>query len=171
MTTTEIARALDGIEYDASMKDVAALAKESGIVICYGASDDLVEFEGAIHDETGGPGDVHLTDSGLLQRRCDDDSCPHELEIRKRSPRICAVRGAKDGPCWTFQTTIPHEKFKIMEDGEVFGVGVVFRLEDIPLKAAEVEEIRERVKAGTIPDVVAATLAGVLSVEIQGRKP
>jgi hypothetical protein len=36
-------------------------------------------------------------------------------------------------------------------------------------KAAEVEEIRERVKAGTIPDVVAATLAGVLSVEIQGR--
>jgi hypothetical protein len=37
-------------------------------------------------------------------------------------------------------------------------------------KAAEVEEIRERVKAGTIPDVVAATLAGVLSDEIQGRK-
>jgi hypothetical protein len=132
-TTAEIARALDGIEYDASMKDVAALAKESNIVICYGASDDLVEFEGAIHDETGGPGDVHLTDSGLLQWRCDDDRCPHELEIRKRSPRICAVWGAKDGPCWTFQTTIPHEKFKIMEDGDVFGVGIVFRFEDIPL--------------------------------------
>ena len=132
-TTKEIAEALDGIEYCSSMGDVAAMAKASGIVICYGASDDLVEFEGAIHDETGAPGVVHLTDTWILQRICDDDRCPHEIALRKSAPRIRAIWHDKDGPCWTFETAIPHEKFKMMEDGEEFCVGIVFRMTDIHL--------------------------------------
>ena len=49
-------------------KDVTAetekqIAKDSGLVIVYGASDDLMEFEGAIEDEIGCyDGDtIHIT--------------------------------------------------------------------------------------------------------------
>jgi hypothetical protein len=132
-TTKEIADALEGIEYGELMTDEAERAKASGLVICYGASDDLVEFEGAIEDETCGPGDVYLTDTGLFHGTCDSMGCPHEVKICAESPRIRAVWHDKDGPCWTLETTIPHETFKVMEDGDVFCEGIVFRLVDIPL--------------------------------------
>ena len=135
ITTKEIAQALDGREYGASISDVAKMAKAAGIVICHGASDDLVEFDGAFRDEVGGPGVVFLSPDGLLECKCDDDRCPHEIAAQKAAPRIVAFwcRHGNDGPAWTFETLIPHEKFKLMEDGEVFSEGIVFRMADIPL--------------------------------------
>jgi hypothetical protein len=141
-TTKEIAQLLDGIEYPPRIKDEAQLAKDASIVICYGASDDLVEFEGAFSDEASGPGEVYLQADGLLQRQCDDDRCPHEIAARKAAPRISAIWHDKDGPCWTFETSIPHETFRIMEDGEVSCVGIVFRVEDIHLGKAQAAEAK-----------------------------
>jgi hypothetical protein len=130
-TIQEIARLLDGSEYLHLPKETVRLARDSAIVICYGASDDLVEFDGALLDEEGGPGDVSLTEHGLYHRKCDDDRCPHELALQKSLPRIRAIWNDKDGPCWTFKTDIPHEKFRLMEDGEVFCEGIVFLLADV----------------------------------------
>ena len=41
-----------------------------------------------------------------------------------------AVWGA-GGVSWTFETDIPHETFNIYENGELFCVGIVFRMEDL----------------------------------------
>ena len=32
---------------------------------------------------------------------------------------------------WSYETDIPHETFKIWEDGELFCIGLVFSIEDI----------------------------------------
>ena len=39
------------------------------------------------------------------------------------------------GPCWTFETDIPHETFTIMEDGEPWCIGMVFSMKDLEVMA------------------------------------
>ena len=53
ITAKELAEKLNGRAYGDSFDDVKQEAKESGLVIVYGASDDLMEFDGAIYDEGG----------------------------------------------------------------------------------------------------------------------
>jgi hypothetical protein len=45
---------LDGVQYPPrGCDEVFEYAKDNGLVIVFGASDDLVELRGAIHDEVG----------------------------------------------------------------------------------------------------------------------
>lgn len=132
-TTKEIAKILNGMEYGNLSKDIVNAAKCSNIVICYGASDDLVEFAGAFDDEEYGPGKVYLSDVGLLEVKCGCEDCPHEKIRRENSPFIKAIwnDGESEGPAWTYETSIPHETFNIMEDGEVWCRGIVFKCSDV----------------------------------------
>jgi len=52
MTAAEFAEMLNGREYGNELtRNEEAMAKEYGLVVAYGASDDLMEFGGAICDE------------------------------------------------------------------------------------------------------------------------
>lgn len=54
MDKKELARLIDGREYGYEpFHDVRQTAKEAGLVIVSGASDDLMEFDGGIYDEGG----------------------------------------------------------------------------------------------------------------------
>jgi len=93
MTTKEWADKLNGREYGKEItRPEAQQAKEDGIVIVYGASDDLMEFEGAISDEIGayGRGEARVTQAGLFQEcECDDyekRKCSLLSEARKNTP-------------------------------------------------------------------------------------
>src|SRR6185312_16663666 len=69
METKELADRLTGSEYPLRItKEVKAAAKASGLVIVYGASDDLMEFDGAIYDEIGAYGgtEVWVDATGLV---------------------------------------------------------------------------------------------------------
>ena len=55
--------------------------------------------------------------------------CPYFAREREKAKTIKAVWHDKGGPCWTFETDIPHETFTVMEDGEPFCVGIVFSME------------------------------------------
>ena len=73
MTPKDIAERLDGIEYDgryfySEVDAVAKDAKKNSIVIVYGASDDLMEFEGAFRDELGAPCKVAVGRKGFFRR-------------------------------------------------------------------------------------------------------
>ena len=141
MTPKDIAKKLDGIEYDGALyikvAGAAADARKHGILIVYGASDDLMEFDGAFCDEIGAPRDVKFSQKGILQSW---DEIAHEDidEARKYFERereakwsIESLRCKEPGISWTFETDIPHETFNIMEDGEVFCRGIVFSLNDL----------------------------------------
>jgi hypothetical protein len=128
----EIAAQLNGSEYPLRIsKDISEAAKLAGVVIVYGASDDLMEFDGAIHDEIGAyeGATAYLTKDGLLQNECEDEDCPHFAKMKASAATIEALWD-NAGYSWTYKTSIPHATFEVVEDGEKYCRGVVFNLAD-----------------------------------------
>jgi|InofroStandDraft_1065614.scaffolds.fasta_scaffold41412_3 hypothetical protein len=133
MTAKELAIELNGREYGMEItKDEARQAADAGLVVAYGYSDDNVELRGAIDEEVGAYNGttVYITPDGVLQGPdCGQDDCPYFAREREKARTVKAVWHDKGGPCWTFETDIPHETFTVMEDGEPFCVGIVFSME------------------------------------------
>lgn len=135
MTAKELAEMLSGREVGEEIiwgeeRDI----KDAGLVVVYGYSDDNVELYGAINDEVGAYNGttVYLTPDGVLQEPdCGQDDCPYFAREREKAKTIKAVWHDKGGPCWTFETDIPHETFTVMENGEPFCVGIVFSMADV----------------------------------------
>lgn len=134
MNAKELAAQLNGAEYPLSIGSVIrSEAKAAGLVIVYGASDDLMEFDGAIHDEMGAyeGATAYLDSSGLLEDDCDNDECPHFEKMKAKAATIEALWDPGEGYSWKYQTAIPHETFEITEDGEPYCRGIVFALADV----------------------------------------
>lgn len=133
MTRDEAAATLNGNEYrDEGSRDLFKNMKEDGLVAVFGASDDLMEFRGAIDDEVGcsNGGTAYLTSSGLVANRCESDDCPYFIESRKKAATIEAIWD-RGGISWQYETEIPHSTFKIKEDGDDYCEGIVFALADV----------------------------------------
>ena len=142
MTPKVLADALNGVEYSATIhlhgSDLMKLAKGSGLVVAYGFSDDLLEFDGALYDEFGcyGGGTALVDADGLLPEfgsaSEDEDACRRYFERKPKARAIEAIwDGNADGYAWTLKTDIPHEVFAIVEDGEPFSRGIVFSLSSL----------------------------------------
>lgn len=108
MTLKEFAQMLDGREYGHEItKEEETLAKELGFVVVFGYSDDNAELRGAINDEIG------CFDGGVLEHEDLPDViyakwCDREIDY-----------------AWSYKTSIPHETFRIYEDGEYWCIGIV----------------------------------------------
>jgi hypothetical protein len=139
MTTKEIAKQLDGAEYPFDVpKGLAVQAKEAGIVIVCGASDDLMEFYGAFRDEVGAYDGttVTITPTGLQMSWQDVLETQSKDKIRawfasEGKGSVIEAIWDKDGYSFQYKTNIPHETFEVMEDGDTYCRGIVFRLEDL----------------------------------------
>lgn len=141
MNAKELADQLDGIEYPACLEPrMCDAAKDAGLVIVYGASDDLMEFEGAIRDEIGAyeGTTVQVDATGILadwDNIEDDDR--QDLDFmrdyfkREGGGRTIEAVWDRDGYSWTYKTDIPHETFEIVEDGEKYCRGIIFSLSDL----------------------------------------
>jgi hypothetical protein len=135
MTIDELAKWMNSKGYDPDIdKATEQRAKEAGLVIVFGASDDLIEFRGAISYEAGAPGDVAITKDGILQSTCGEgDECPYFLKIREKATTIEAVwNETPEGPTWSYKTTLPHDTFDLHDDEEFYCRGIVFSVADIP---------------------------------------
>ena len=133
MKCKELASRLDGIEYPVNIKpEMVREAKEAGLVIVFGASDDLMEFRGAIDDELGcfEGGTAYLNSAGLLHE-CDDEYCPHFKKLKEGAKTIDAIWGESPDLSWSYKTEIPHETFVVTEDGASYCRGIVFELSDV----------------------------------------
>lgn len=134
MTPETLAALLNGREYRNEMtREEEQAAKAAGLVVVFGASDDLVELRGAIYDEVGAyHGTSFRVDREGLKPAWDDidhedeDAC--ETYFRRKAVPFSEVRVV--GPPWLFFTSVLHSKFRVMEEGEVYGQGIVFRLAD-----------------------------------------
>ena len=139
MTKEEFAAGLDGVvSYGNELDDYARkTAKENGLVVVYGASDDLMEIDGAICDEADvyNGGTVYLDSDGILKcPDCEPElyNCPYYLQARKNAKWIAAVWCPKDSAAsWKYNTEIPHATFRVFEDGELYCIGIVFSVEDL----------------------------------------
>ena len=142
MTAKELAEMLDHREVGEEVewgeeRDI----KGAGLVVVYGYSDDNVEFSGAIDEEVGAyeGTTIYLTKDGLLEEPAcgiaENIECPYFIQVREKAQTIKAVWHDRGGPCWTFETDIPHETFTIMEDGEPWCIGIVFSMADLEVTA------------------------------------
>jgi hypothetical protein len=146
MTKESLANLLDGREYRKEIELVEVKqAKEAGLIVLYGASDDLLEAEGALNDEYSALNGVDLllftnpktseldgieTD---LVREMDD---PYEqvaaLESQKRGNVVSALWDPKGMDLsWFITTDLPHATFNIFEDGELCCRGIVLDVKDL----------------------------------------
>ena len=135
---------LTGREYrDEMSREEGRLASESGLIVIFGASDDLMEFRGVIHDEIGAydgttarlyrkkSGTINVMDEsryeeieGLL------DDFELEIQMWEVTAEWCP-NGNGEAPSWRITTDIPHTTFNIMEDGEVYCEGIVIDTKDL----------------------------------------
>lgn len=136
VTAKELAKMLDGAEYglDDCAKEIE-LAKENGLVIVYGASDDLMEFCGAIYDEADvyGGRTVRINKTGVVNQMAGECAlCPFYREAMAKFRAIKAV-WCPEGTdfTWIYETDIPHEVFRVLEDGEHYCLGIVFSIDDL----------------------------------------
>lgn len=139
MTRDELANLLNGREYAREIAtEECATAKANGLVVAFGASDDLAEFRGAIDDEAGaGEGTTVLVHAkGILpshEGRCECAFCGYESMAAKCAKihfRWCKTEDRS----WTIETDIPCSRFTIVKDSGPFSDGIVFNVSDLPTK-------------------------------------
>ena len=131
MTLKEFADKLTGRTYRCPQftKEEIELAKELGIVIVYGASDDLMIFAGAIDDDVDcfDGGIAYLDKFGLTENK--DLNERENLLVKSVKALWCEEKDEKDRLIsWTYQTDIPHETFEIKEDNDIYCRGIVFSI-------------------------------------------
>jgi hypothetical protein len=153
MTKEDAAALLNGFEYPAREIETHAKAlKEAGLVAVFGQSDDLMEFRGAIYDETDAYNGARvLIDSEGLIPTFDAVSDEGDEEMMaayfRRKPLGVAVEAIWSPDdleaSWLIRTEIPHATFGILEDGDLFCRGVVFALADATTPARNTSQIGE----------------------------
>ena len=141
MTKEELAAKLSGIDYPARQGipgEFIRAAQQAGLVILYGASDDLMEFEGARREEIGcwDGGFAYVDQAGVLpDPDCiDDEDSQVASDYHQRKPHakpIEALWCKEDGYSWTYKTEIPHATFEVVDGDEPYCRGIVFDLADL----------------------------------------
>ena len=125
MTKEDLAKYLDGCEYGMEFTSAtAAMAKASRLVIVYGSSDDLTEFDGFIRDEAGLGESFIVNGKVVCSHECNCDQCGWNEYVRG-GIRIVSDFGAAG---FTVTCSVPHAKFFVMEDGQKYGEGLVFQI-------------------------------------------
>ena len=132
MTAKELANLLDGREYWHELTGInLKTVCNSGLVIVYGESDDLVEFRGAINDEFGAWNGAILHMSADGEVVDDDDIRSYPMKQFKRS---VVVSWGKNNYSWFIDSDIPHETFTLYENEEPFCRGIIFDVKDIAMQ-------------------------------------
>lgn len=152
MTKEELAAKLNGSQYYDDLpkeKEIQAEAEASGLLIVYGASDDLVEFRGVFRDEVGafrGNDCIRVDKSGVIpnshiaadewsnDEEDDDDITFSKIQeyVKRREQSAVIVKAVWDseGYSWIIKTDTPHATFDIMEGNEKFCRGIVIDFKD-----------------------------------------
>lgn len=135
ITSKELAALLNGRGYGAEItQDESILAKVSNLVVVYGASDDLMEFDGAIYDEIGcyEGATVYLDSDGIITST-NEEVCPLCGYYDKATVGAKTIKAvwAEGEYLWQYITDIPHDTFEIFKSGGKHCKGIVFSMEDL----------------------------------------
>ncbi len=130
MNKEELAEKLNGIEYPMrGMRELCDGAKEAGLVVVVGYSDDGTSFYGAINEQISAWDDtvIFFTQAGLYIPACDDEACPHEQKL-KAECKIIKALWEREGYSWIYETDIPHACFDVVEGEDKYCRGIVFEI-------------------------------------------
>ena len=131
----EFAASLSGREYPFDLTErEQVLAKAAGLLVIFGASDDLAEVRGIDYDEFGAPRTLLIDAKGVLPDRDnieDDDALKDFFAREPLARKVEALWGAEDGYSWTYKTDVSHATFEIVEDGAPYCRGIVIDVVDL----------------------------------------
>ena len=155
ITKEELASRLNGRSYRNEITpEEERLAKDNHLVVVFGASDDLVELRGAIHDELG-MGSFYLTRNGVFESDCNEgDACPYyrrRLTAALQVGEVLAITprwggeemdkhtyAAMGKPTWCFESEQLEDNFAAFDvfdeydgDREYFCRGIVIDLNEV----------------------------------------
>lgn len=120
MTKEELAAKLDGRQYGSEITQAEAReAQEARLLVVYAASDDLLEFEGILADETSGPGEALVSFAGELLPEPDLD----EWQILKRYGVAEEVRDKRTKAIKIISQRTPFSGFEWFIDAH-YGTGI-----------------------------------------------
>lgn len=134
MNSKQLAELLNNREYKKELtRNEEFQAVSDNLVIVFGASDDLMEFRGAIHEELDAyeGTTAYLDADGLVVNECDNERCPYARKLALTAKKIKAIWHDNGDYSFTFETDIPHETFDILDDGEKYCRGIVFSLDEV----------------------------------------
>lgn len=151
---------LSGRQYREEITNAEAReAEAAGLVVVFGASDDLMEFRGAVYDEVDcyGGGLVRVDAKGIVRKLAADDLDEEELDLDELSAHIARYKCARtikalwcEGSTgWCYETDIPHATFRIVEGAEYYCDGIVFRLADAAPTSSSSSSSSKPVGVGT----------------------
>lgn len=125
MNISEIAKLLNGRQYrDEVTPEIAQSAKDNGIVIAFGASDDLLEFRGAVYDEVGSwdGTTVYISAKGNIKEK------PKAGRLKVESIWAPKNEEGKVYASWLIKVDAEHETFEIFDEDGLYCIGAVFHL-------------------------------------------
>lgn len=139
MTKEAMAGRLNGRQYrDEMTKDDEREAADSGLIVIFGASDDLIEFSGAVIDE------IDMYDGGKFRLDAqgpvpserdndwDDDEMATYLARKKRAVTVTAEWSGPSVFAWAFKSPVPCATFEIFEEDVPYCQGIVIDTRDLP---------------------------------------
>lgn len=142
MEKEELALKLNGVEYRNELSDdLHHAAKECGLIVIYGGSDDLLYLGGVGNDEIGcyNGGDLVICKDGdaemveyLIDLEGEDNERLLKLDQSKSAGNIVEAQWCEvDGYSWTYKTKLPHARFDVIEDGDKYCRGIVIDIKDL----------------------------------------
>lgn len=146
MNLKEWAEKLNNMEYRSdSLLENDKQLKEDGVVAVVGASDDLCELYGAIHDEYDCYNGTILYWNGkdfFTETQKDDflgyvdNEYPEFFEMCQKlfKDDVMYIKISDGRDCqFEYETNIPCEWFNVMEDGELYCKGFIFNKNDLKM--------------------------------------
>ena len=146
VTKEQLAEMLNNAQYGEEVNsEIEALAKESGLVICFGYSDDNLELRGAIDDEisayNGAEAYLYIgknntprvfSKSHSVYENLNKALIEFGLDFNVFKNKVIAEWCPKDlETSWRITATVPYASFNVYEDGDLFCVGCVIDVNDI----------------------------------------
>ena len=133
MKKEELAKILNGRKRgDEITKEEIKIAKDNGLVVVYGYSDDNLEFNGAIDDEV----DAYDGTKVYITKKLEIKSTPKEGRklVEAIWYPILDISLMEELECsWLIKSDIPNSFFDIMDsdEEELFCRGIIFDIKDI----------------------------------------
>lgn len=122
MTKEELAARLNGRNVGVEMSyNEEMRAADSGLVVCFGYADCIIDFRGCI-------GYTLNEQGGAMLCFVEERIIIHDLDYSPGGKFIKAIFNENK---WLFESNVPHATFDIMADDELFCKGIVFDYKDI----------------------------------------
>lgn len=109
-------------------------AREAGLIVLFGYSDDNAEFRGVFSDEVPchGGTTILVNWEGVLEPHddCDCPYCGYQKKAKGSMPIV--AKWDCNGYSWMYATELAHSCFDIVEGDEKYCRGIVFERGELP---------------------------------------